>query len=623
MYGDTTQNGTAIPSEELYKTVYKRLMAFLYDQNDFPFTFFFPGLLLEWFQKNHKEILSILGELIDKKQIEILGGGFYNPQFPLLLPVDRLGQIELLTTQIRKIFGKRPRGCFLNESVWDSSFVTSLKSSGLEYVLLDSGILQQNQEDSVFKVSITEDLGKSVFILPENSKLVHENISASGFLELIQEKTKNISSNSVVCCFFAPEKMKELLETNWFLDVKNLIIQDKLSIELTLPSKAIKAEDDFCKVVVPSCMSKNASDWAFNAFSKCDSEKQNMRATIRKFMLLYPEILNLYSKMSYVTLLINQCRGDKSRKKSAQESLWKAQNGSAYWHIEKSGFTDTKFRHEMYTNLIQAEKFVRDSGKFIESISAFDMNNDGLKEYVAQFLLYNAYVSRKGGMIFEFDVLHCQKNYTDTICKNIQRKLFTDYLISDDDFNILVNKKALEGDVCFGNKNYRELKFDRIKKEVKFEVQSLFNNKNAVKLVKEYHFTKDSIRVDYRLVNISKENVCAWFVVENSLCMSECDAEYLTLEASDDDVLMPFMPDDDFYSENGIFTLRMNDTLSGSCFTLSSSDPATMYVYPTFFESQYVSTVSGLAWKINLLPGAVISRTLTLYLKTTKKAHKK
>jgi len=41
----------------------------------------------------------------------------------------------------------------------------------------------------------------------------------------------------------------------------------------------------------------------------------------------------------YTHILINQLRGDKYRKRTAREELWKAQGCDGFWHIGDGGST--------------------------------------------------------------------------------------------------------------------------------------------------------------------------------------------------------------------------------------------------------------------------------------------
>ncbi|MBQ9630766.1 MAG: hypothetical protein IJR49_04190, partial [Treponema sp.] len=131
-----------INQEGMYQNLYKKCARFLFANKDFPMFFSFTENQLQFFKKRHPEFIEVYQKLILRNQIEILGGGAHNPIFPLLFPLDRKGQIDELSTQIHQLFGKRPRGMSLYESCWDAALLPSIKSCGMDYLLLDSSLLQ-------------------------------------------------------------------------------------------------------------------------------------------------------------------------------------------------------------------------------------------------------------------------------------------------------------------------------------------------------------------------------------------------------------------------------------------------------------------------------------------------
>ena len=80
-----------------YKSVYKPLGAILFANPQLRFSFFFTGQQIECFKKKNPEFLDLIKNLISRKQVEAIGGGYYNPLFPLIQPADRCAQIEKLT----------------------------------------------------------------------------------------------------------------------------------------------------------------------------------------------------------------------------------------------------------------------------------------------------------------------------------------------------------------------------------------------------------------------------------------------------------------------------------------------------------------------------------------------
>ena len=157
----SVDNNTEI-LDKSYQSVYKPVIKFLYSHQTFPLSFFFTGSQIQFFKKRKNELVTIIREMTDRAQVEILGGAYYDAPLPLLNSVDRNGQIDNLTSEIRLIFGKRPRGMTLFQDCWDSSLVNNIHTCGLEYVVLDSSLIQDNKK--TFLPIFMSDLGKSVDI---------------------------------------------------------------------------------------------------------------------------------------------------------------------------------------------------------------------------------------------------------------------------------------------------------------------------------------------------------------------------------------------------------------------------------------------------------------------------
>jgi len=123
--------------ELLYK---KEICPLVQALRNFPrinMVFYYSGVILNWIERRHQEFLMLLDDVVANKQIEFLGGGFYNPMFPFITGNDKSGQIEMFNTYLRKQFGKRlPQGCWVPEMAWDQSLVLSLNSSRMHYTFL-------------------------------------------------------------------------------------------------------------------------------------------------------------------------------------------------------------------------------------------------------------------------------------------------------------------------------------------------------------------------------------------------------------------------------------------------------------------------------------------------------
>ena len=79
--------------EENYQKVFKGTLTFLYSHPDCYLSIAFTGPQLDYYERKHPESIELLKDLLSRKQIEIIGGGYYAPIFPLIYPSDRAGQI--------------------------------------------------------------------------------------------------------------------------------------------------------------------------------------------------------------------------------------------------------------------------------------------------------------------------------------------------------------------------------------------------------------------------------------------------------------------------------------------------------------------------------------------------
>ena len=159
--------------EEAYQQAYKPFLSLLYKFPRIASVLHYCGSLFEWMEDRHPEFIMLLKEMIRRKQVELLGGGFHAPVLPLLPDGDKLGQIEKMNTFIRTTFGTRPRGGWITERVWEPSLARIMSNSGIEYVFLDdhhfhvAGV----EEDDCYQPYLTEDQGKAVTVLPLHGEL--------------------------------------------------------------------------------------------------------------------------------------------------------------------------------------------------------------------------------------------------------------------------------------------------------------------------------------------------------------------------------------------------------------------------------------------------------------------
>ncbi|HMJ79518.1 MAG TPA: alpha-amylase/4-alpha-glucanotransferase domain-containing protein, partial [Candidatus Dormibacteraeota bacterium] len=97
----------------------------------------YSGALLEWLRAEQPQFLERLGALVARGQVELLGGGYYEPVLPALPERDRIGQLLRMREEIQVHFGQAPRGAWLAERVWEPDLPTSLAAAGYAWTVLD------------------------------------------------------------------------------------------------------------------------------------------------------------------------------------------------------------------------------------------------------------------------------------------------------------------------------------------------------------------------------------------------------------------------------------------------------------------------------------------------------
>ena len=128
----------------------------------------YTGSLLEWMAEKHPEYIQRVGALVARGQVEIAGGGFYEPILVAIPYEDQIEQIRRLSDFIEEHFGKRPGGAWLAERVWEPQLPAALAEAGVDYTLVDdSHFLAAGREmPELFGYYIAEDRGRTVKIIP-------------------------------------------------------------------------------------------------------------------------------------------------------------------------------------------------------------------------------------------------------------------------------------------------------------------------------------------------------------------------------------------------------------------------------------------------------------------------
>lgn len=488
--------------EAVYHRTLKPFISTLYKYPKIPAALHYSGVLLHWLEQAHPEFFMLIGDLIARKQIELLGGGFYEPLMPLLPLLDKIGQIEFLTTYLRRQFGKRPQGCMLPDMSWEPSMAWTLSTCGMGYTFLDERYFRQaGLSDPLLSPCLTEDQGKIVAVFPILRELEADlaRKRASWVLEtLLAQRAPLSPGGAPLICVFpeqiflekGPSEAPEFAFHQFFEDLSSFTS----SFDFTTPAKVFKNLPKLKRVYFPSSLDMGKGG------------ELPSGALPRQFLVRYPEANGIYAKTLFTHVLINQLRGDKSRKRSAREELWKAQGADLFSPAKNRGLPRHSLRKAAYRALLEAEKITRETGVFSPSLLHFDFDLDGQGEYLFQDNQLNCYITLEGAGVFELDYLPTAWNYLDTFTGGARRTAFSDSLVWPE----LTFQDVLEGHLSgspmgrrfCGAESFELSAIDKELSAVSFRLPPKTGAPYGdMELEKQYRLQEDTLQVRYRLCN--------------------------------------------------------------------------------------------------------------------------
>jgi hypothetical protein len=287
------------------------------------------------------------------------------------------------------------------------------------------------------------------------------------------------------------------------------------------PSAHLRDAPPSARLYLPNCSSQLVAEWSLDPDRRKawrEARDAAERGEIppppggyfRQFFVRYPESGLMYAKMMHTHVLVNQLRGDRYRKRAAQNELWKGQSHHAYWFGGSGGLHANAQRKAVYRSLIEAEKIIRATEIFAPSIIGVDFDADNGTEYLYQGSELNAYLHARGGALFELDFLPAAWNYLDTLVSRerdrrdadlLPRHAFIEHFL-DDATGPADFAASADGTAVFARTVWQTAELNRTLPEVLLRAEGTVRaggREAAVRIEKRYVFRPRSIDVYYRV----------------------------------------------------------------------------------------------------------------------------
>jgi 4-alpha-glucanotransferase len=373
----------------------------------------YSGSLLEWIERAHPEYFARLRALTKRGQVEIVGGGFYEPILIAIPPQDRHEQIIRLQDYVEKHFHARPRGAWLAERVWEPQLPSSLGPAGVEYALVDDNhFLGAGFElDSLYGYYLAEDQGSIVKMLP-GLKSLRYLIPFRGVDEITQflrgaakDHPGGFAAMGDDLEKFGvwPGTYEHCYRDGWLENFFTALEKSSDWLELVTPADAVAQHAPLGRADLPAASYAEMMEWSlptparerFHALAQEFALRPDalpfLRGGIwRGFFAKYCESNLLHKKLLHVSAKINRLsrsrRDDKAflnAREEAKTLLLRGQCNDPFWHGVFGGLYSPHLRTALWRSLVEAETIadgLTHRTRTYEHVETLDFNADGRDE---------------------------------------------------------------------------------------------------------------------------------------------------------------------------------------------------------------------------------------------------
>jgi alpha-amylase len=416
---------------EAYRRSYVPFLDVLGEFPEVPFTLHYSGVLLDWFEATHPEFLDRLAASVERGQVELLTGGFYEPILASIPDVDKVGQIQRMTSYLTSRFGVRPRGMWLAERVWEPHLAKPIAEAGVEYVILDDNHFKAAglSDAALTGYFLTEEQGVRLALFPISQQLRYlipfrEPVETMTYLR----ERASIAPGGIAVMADDAEKFGGWPGTHdwvyrrgWLKRFLQALRENADWLDLATFSQAL-ADPPRGRIYLPTASYTEMTEWALPAEAGIGFEAARTRVDSlpfadelrpflrggfwRNFLAKYPEANTLHKKMLRVSRRVHALPTQSRRRGAALQALWRGQCNDAYWHGIFGGLYLPHLRHAVFHQLILAERALEGGGRGEGAvrIETLDWDADGS----AEVLLSSPHLAlvvepMRGGGVVELD----------------------------------------------------------------------------------------------------------------------------------------------------------------------------------------------------------------------------
>jgi 4-alpha-glucanotransferase len=345
----------------------------------------YSGPLLEWIERAHLEYFDGLRALVRNGQVEMVGGGFYEPILVSIPPEDRQEQITRLAHYIEKHFGARPGGAWIAERVWEPQIASTLARAGAAYTLVDDNhFLGSGFElDQLYGHYVCEDLGHAVRVLPglKSLRYLIPFRSVPDTMDFLRTAATGhpggfaTMGDDLEKFGVWPGTHEHCFRDGWLEHLFSALEQSADWLALSTPGDAVASHPPLGRAEFPTASYTEMMEWSLPSpardryhnltgeFSSRPEALPFLRGgTWKGFFTKYAESNLLHKKMLHVSHKLRRLARSRRRDKAFLEAreqattqLLRGQCNDAYWHGVFGGLYSPHLRTAVWGSLAQAE----------------------------------------------------------------------------------------------------------------------------------------------------------------------------------------------------------------------------------------------------------------------------
>ena len=406
--------------EQAYQRAYLPFLSILTLRPRIRVSLHYSGILLEWLEMYHPDFFQRLRQLIEAGQVEMVGGGYYEPILPVIPDADKVTQIRRMADYIHEHFRVTPRGAWLAERVWEPSLAGPLAETGVEFVVLDdthflAAGLQPHQLHGYF---MTEDNGSLLRVVPSLKALRYTMPfrEPEETLDILNEGRAESNPLFAVgddCEKFGvwPGTFEHCYTKGWLKRFLETIEDAREWLKTTTLSDFLESNPPQGRIYLPTASYEEMMQWALPMpasaeFKACldDCERIPNGERFRRFLIggLWRNFLSKYPESNQIHKLMLEVNGrwqsaslaaaagsDSARRLGEiRTHLLRSQCNDAYWHGAFGGLYAPHLRGALLRHLIKAEalldQFEAGPGNPVTEVEIRDWDADGEAEVLVE-----------------------------------------------------------------------------------------------------------------------------------------------------------------------------------------------------------------------------------------------